>query len=120
MALQLGNVIGKIGGKEVNQIDVDFTSPSSTGSYNVVTVPVPEGKTAKVVLVITAASGTASAGQSPQVRFSESPYFANFAGDFQSGLTVESTGPTTLVATRRNSINSYTASFQGVIYWWEV
>ena len=118
--LALGPVIGKLGGGgvEVSEIPVNFTSPSSMGVYHVVDVPVPEGVTARVVVV-----GTSGIGNT--TRYSSWPrliiggqeiglYYSNVGGS----ATV--TGPTVVEVNRRSTSSSADPSFVGTVYWWEV
>ena len=118
--LVLGPVIGKLGGggAEVSEIPVDFVSSSGTGVKHVVDVPVPEGVTARVVVV-----GTSGIGNT--TRYSSWPrliiggqeiglYYSNVGGS----ATV--TGPTVVEVNRRSTSSSADPSFVGTVYWWEV
>ena len=116
--LVLGPVIGKLGGggAEVSEIPVDFTSPSGTGVYHVVDVPVPEGVTARVMVV--GISGVTTTGYGlPYLRIGGAtvayPVQA-FAGERVV------TGPTVVEVNRRATGSNYDPSFVGTVYWWEV
>ena len=117
--LTLGPVVGKIGGggAEVSEIPVSFTSPSSTGTYHVVDVPVPEGVTARVIVVGTSEATTVNSSLSPELMIGgvtvAYPVQA-FAGE----MVV--TGPTVVEANRRFSPANADPSFVGTVYWWEV
>ena len=112
--LVLGPVIGRLGGGgvEVSEIPVDFTSPSSTGVHHVVTVPVPEGVTARVIVV--GISEGANAAIIPDLMIGgvtvAYPLQA-FAGERVV------TGPTVVEVNRRSTL--YAPSFVGTVYWWE-
>ena len=114
--LTLGPVIGKIGGggAEISEIPVNFTSPSSTGVHHVVDVPVPEGVTARVIVVGTSEADNSTTSSIPYLMIGgvtvAYPLQA-FAGE----MVV--TGPTVVEVRRRSSL--YAPSFVGTVYWWE-
>lgn len=117
--LVLGPVIGKLGGgAEVHAIPVDFVSPSATGVYHVVNVPIPEGVTARVMVVGTSES-TMSQNESGWPRLiiggQEIVSYYNSVG---GSTTV--TGPTVVEVERKNILSSSDPSFVGTVYWWEV
>lgn len=119
--LTLGPVIGRIGGGgvEVSEIPVNFVSSSAYGDLgvqHVVDVPIPEGVTARVIVVgITEATDTGSAFI-PSLRI----------GGVTVGYPLQAfagervvTGPTVVEANRRYSGSSGDPSFVGTVYWWE-
>lgn len=117
--LALGPVIGKLGGggEEVSEIPVDFTSPSSNGVHHVVDVPVPEGVTARVVVVGTSEStDVASYAISDLMIGGATVAYAvqSFAGERVV------TGPTVVEFERRGYGFTVDPSFVGTVYWWEV
>ena len=116
--LVLGPVIGRIGGGgvEVYEIPVDFTSPWGTGTYHVVDVPVPEGVTARVMVV----------GISGATGISETSASYLLIGGVTVGNPVQAfagervvTGPTVVEVNRRGTSSLYDPSFVGTVYWWE-
>ena len=115
--LVLGSIIGTIGGgAEVSEIPVNFVSPSGTGVNHVVDVPVPEGVTARVIVV-----GTSEANNSTQ---SSIPYLR--IGGVTVAYPVQAfagervvTGPTVVEAVRRDVTGRGDPSFVGTVYWWE-
>ena len=117
--LVLGSVIGRIGGggAEISEIPVDFTSPSATGVKHVVDVPVPEGVTARVVVVGTSEATSGNQPYIPYLRIGgvtvAYPVQA-FAGE----MVV--TGPTVVEVYRRFNSSDVDPSFVGTVYWWEV
>ena len=117
--LILGPVIGRLGGggAEISEIPVDFTSPSATGVHHVVTAPVPEGVTARVVVVGTSEATGVGSVSIPYLMIGgvtvAYPLQA-FAGE----MVV--TGPTVVQVNRRSAQSNYDPSFVGTVYWWEV
>ena len=114
--LALGPVIGKLGGGgvEVYEIPVDFTSPSATVVHHVVDVPVPEGVTARVMVVGTSESGIGYA--TPYLRIGGATV-ADAVQAFAGERVV--TGPTVVEVNRRATSSNYDPSFVGTVYWWE-
>ena len=116
--LALGPIIGQLGGgAEVHAIPVNFVSSSGTGVHHVVDVPVPEGVTARVVVV-----GISEATNSTQ---SIIPYLR--IGGVTVAYPVQAfagervvTGPTVVEAVQRGAITTGVPSFVGTVYWWEV
>ena len=117
--LVLGPVIGRIGGggAEVNTIPVDFVSSSGTGVKHVVDVPVPEGVTARVIVVGTSAGMASNKSSWPRLIIGGQDigiYYDSVGG------SVTVTGPTVIEAERRTTSSLYDPSFVGTVYWWEV
>ena len=116
--LTLGPVVGKLGGggAEVSEIPVNFTSPSSKGVHHVVTVPVPVGVTARVIVVGMAEATQPNSTGVPHLVIGgvtvTYPLQA-FAGEMAV------TGPTVVEVNRRSTTSSYDPSFVGTVYWWE-
>ena len=117
--LVLGPVIGKLGGggAEVHTIPVNFTSPSSTGVHHVATVPVPEGVTARVIVVGISEATDRSLPYAPDLMIGgvtvAYPVQA-FAGEMVA------TGPTVVEVNRRYTGSSGDPSFVGTVYWWPI
>ena len=116
--LALGPVIGKLGGgAEVHTIPVDFVSPSSRDVHHVVDVPVPEGVTARVVVVGVSGATTATSTSIPHLMIGgvtvAYPVQA-FAGERTA------TGPTVVEVNRRGNLAEANPSFVGTVFWWEV
>ena len=113
--LTLGPVVGKLGGgAEVHTIPVDFVSSSGQGVKHVVDVPVPEGVTARVI-VIGSADISSSSTSWPRLIIGGQNiglYYSNVGGS----ATV--TGPTVVEAERRATSSQYDPSFVGTVYWW--
>ena len=116
--LSLGPVIGKLGGgAEVHAIPVNFVSPSGTGVHHVVDVPVPEGVTARVVVV--------GVSETESVTSTTIPYL--MIGAVTVAYPVRAfagervvTGPTVVEVNRRRSASAGDPSFVGTVFWWEV
>lgn len=117
--LSLGPVIGTLGGggAEVSEIPVDFTSPSGRGVHHVVTVPVPEGVTARVVVVGVSEVTISTYRIIPSLMI----------GGVTVGYPVQAfagemvvTGPTVVEAERRTLLDTGDPSFVGNVFWWEV
>ena len=116
--LVLGPVIGRIGGGgvEVSEIPVDFTSPSGTGTYHVVDVPVPEGVTARVMVVGMSEATDANSALVAELMIG-GVTVAYPLRAFAAERTV--TGPAAVEVNRKVAIASYDPSFVGTVYWWE-
>ena len=115
--LVLGPVIGKlVGGAEINTIPVDFVSSSGTGVKHVVDVPVPEGVTARVVVVGTSEVKGSSSGSWPMLIIGGQD-IGIYHGSVGGSATVA--GPTVVEVNRRatSSLN-FDPSFVGTVYWW--
>ena len=116
--LTLGPVVGKLGGggAEISEIPVNFTSPSANGVHHVVDVPVPEGVTARVIVVGTSEATDSVSSIIPDLMIGgvtvAYPIQA-FAGERVV------TGPTVVEVTRRYAGSSGGPSFVGTVYWWE-
>ena len=116
--LALGPVIGKLGGgAEVHSIPVDFTSPSGTGTYHVVDVPVPEGVTARVMVVGTSKVEMASGSDKWPRLIIGGQEIGRYFNSVGCHTTV--TGPTALEARRMGTTSYHNPSFVGTVYWWE-
>lgn len=117
--LVLGPVIGRIGGggADISEIPVNFTSPSATGVHHVVDVPVPEGVTARVIVVgtseVTGVSPISAISQLMIGGVTVAYPVQAFAGE----MVV--TGPTVVEVNRRGTLNNFAPSFVGTVYWWE-
>ena len=115
--LVLGPVIGKLGGggAEVHTIPVDFVSPSGSGVKHVVDVPVPEGVTARVIVVGTSAGIASNDNSWPRLIIG-----GHEIGRYHSsvGGSATVTGPTVVEADRRSTSSLYDPSFVGTVYWW--
>ena len=118
--LVLGPVVGKLGGggAEVNTIPVDFVSSSGTGVKHVVDVPVPEGVTARVVVVGTSGIGDTMRSPSWPRLIIGGQDIGQYYKDVGGSATV--TGPTVVEVNRRSTSSSADPSFVGTVYWWEV
>ena len=115
--LSLGPVIGTLGGgAEVHEIPVDFVSSSGTGAKHVVDVPVPEGVTARVIVVGTAAGVTVAATSTIPYLIIGGVTVAYPVQAFAGEMVV--TGPTVVEVNRRDA-RQYDPSFAGTVYWWE-
>lgn len=116
--LVLGSIIGTIGGgAEVHAIPVDFVSPSATGVHHVVNVPIPEGVTARVMVVGTSESTMAQSESSWPRLIIGGQEIVSYYNSVGGSTTV--TGPTALEARRMNILPSSDPSFVGTVYWWE-
>lgn len=123
--LQLGPVIGRIGGAgaEVSEIPVNFTSPSSAGTYHVADVPVPEGKQARVIVLVYSASTSITTNTSVLPRlYIGGNGLALYSSDnnYQYAAISIVTGPVAVEVERRSTSSLYDPSFVGEIFWWEV
>ena len=116
--LALGPVIGKLGGgAEVHSIPVDFTSPSGTGTYHVVDIPVPEGVTARVMVVGTSAVEMSQVSDSWPRLIIGGQEIGRYFNSVGCRATV--TGPAVLKVRRMGNIYYHDPSFVGTVYWWE-
>ena len=110
--LTLGPVVGKLGGgAEVHTIPVDFVSPSGSGVEHVVDVPVPEGVTARVIVVGITEGMASIADRWPRLIIGGQD-IGRYHGSVGGSATV--TGPTVVEV---NQIG-YNPSFVGTVYWW--
>ena len=114
--LLLGPVVGRLGGggAEVHAIPVNFVSSSGNGVKHVVDVPVPEGVTARVVVV-----GSADISSS-NVSWPRLIIGGQDIGIYHNsvGGSATVTGPTVVEAERRSTSSQYDPSFVGTVYWW--
>ena len=117
--LVLGSIIGTIGGggAEVSEIPVNFTSPSGTGVKHVVDVPVPEGVTARVMVVGTSESTMSQSESSWPRLIIGGQDIGSYYNSVGGSATV--TGPTVVEVERMNILSSSDPSFVGTVYWWE-
>ena len=115
--LTLGPVIGKLGGG-VESIPVDFVSPSSSGVYDVVAVPAPEGVATHVVVATetTNVTGTNQALH-PQMII-DGVELGSVPVRVASGVSLVVHGPTHVQVTRKATTNAYDPSFTGAVYYW--
>lgn len=111
-------LVGTLGGGKVSKIDVNFTGQSSTGTYDVVTVPIPSGVPHLVALEMkTMASTPYSQYSSPKIFFNavdKGFYSSNIGpgdmvGVFDSAVTIK--------AQRNGSAERYSAAFTGTVYY---
>ena len=116
------DLIGRIGGGgvEVHQIPVNFVSPSDRGMYHVADVPVPDGKQARVIVLMYSSSATTPSTSSSPWLYIGGNFITAYTSDYQSGATSTVTGPVAVEVERRGSISNYDPSFVGDIFWWEV
>ena len=116
--LKLGPVVGKLGGggAEVHTIPVDFVSSSGTGVNHVVDVPVPEGVTARVMVVGTSGIGNTTRSSSwPRLIIGGQEIGSYYKG---VGGSATVTGPTVVEVNRRSTSSSADPSFVGTVYYW--
>lgn len=115
--LTLGPVIGKLGGgAEISEIPVNFVSPSGSGTYDVITVPVPEGKPHCVAYLI----------HSTSVGSSATSYYPILYIDGESKGRVYSTGggsvtsqsPVLIQIQRTTNNSNGNPSHTGTVYYW--
>ena len=116
--LVLGPVIGRIGGggAEISEIPVNYVSSSGTGVKHVVDVPVPEGVTARVVVVGTSEATSGNQSYVPYLRIG-GVTVAYIVKAFAGEMVV--TGPTVVEVVRRFNSANVDPSFVGTVYWWE-
>lgn len=110
--LILGPVVGKIGGAEVETIDI----PRTTSSGNRVTVTlhpleVPEGETWLVSLVGEVTVGSSSS--TPVIQMGSTSAAASGAGSSEFGISTVLTAPTTL--TMRRTTGGASDSIEGTL-----
>ena len=113
------DLIGRIGGGgTVDTIDVNFANPSSNGTYDVVTVPVPSGVPHLVALEMETMDAVGNlVGSIPQIFFnaidkgcySNAVSSGDMAGVFDA--------PVTIRARRNSSSTSNSAAFTGTVYY---
>lgn len=114
--------VGKTGGgQKVHTIPIDYTAPSSSGTYDVVTVPIPSGVAATVCLFMTSSNATTATGPSsrPTVTFGSYVDVVYSTTSAPWGASVVSNGPITVKSSRNSPISSNDPSFKGFILWWE-
>lgn len=112
-------LVGILGGGKVNTIDINFAGPSSTGTYDVITVPIPSGVPHLVALEMkTMEATTTTVGACPRILFntidkglySTGVGPGDMVGVFNSAVTIR--------AQRNNSGGAYTsAAFTGTVYY---
>ena len=111
-------LVGKLGGGKVEKIDVNFVNPSSNGTYDVVTVPIPEGVPHLVVLKMKTmeATGTIN-GFSPKILFdtADKGYYSNSLSTFSAGGVHSST--MVIKAQRNGGTSPSSAGFTGTVYY---
>lgn len=116
--LVLGSIIGTIGGgAEVSEIPVNFTSPSGTGTYHVVDVPIPAGVTARVMVVGTSESTMGQNESSWPSLIIGGQEIVSYYNSVGGSTTV--TGPTVIEVGRKSILSTSDPSFVGTVYWWE-
>ena len=116
------DLIGRIGGggAEVHQIPVNFVSSSSTGMKHVADVPVPEGKQARVIVLVYSTSINGTLANNLPRLYIGGNYITDYREDYRIGATSTVTGPVAVEVERRSASGSYDPSFVGDIFWWEV
>lgn len=111
-------LVGTLGGGKVSKIDINFAEPSSNGTYDVVTVPIPSGVPHLVALEMKTIAGNTNSPQlAPRIFFNEvnkgvySTYFGpgNVVGIFDSAVTIK--------AQRNSTAPSASAAFTGTVYY---
>lgn len=111
-------LVGTLGGGKVSKIDIDFANPSSDGTYDVVTVPIPSGVPHLVALEMKTMGGRGDdTYYAPSIFFNEvneGVYSTKFGpgdtvGIFDSAVTIK--------ARRRSYIEAYSAAFTGTVYY---
>ena len=115
--LQLGPVIGKIGGASVESIPIDFVSPSGKGTYDVMTVPVPAGKRCRMMVTINSPINNTNMGSYPELIIGGENMGKFFDGACGASKIV--TGPALIQVRRVSSSATFDPSFTGTAYWWE-
>ena len=109
-------LVGQLGGGKVGKIEINFVSPSSMGTYDVVTVPIPAGVPHIVVLEMkTIEATTTSANLAPNIYFgtvNKGAYSTSF-GPFSAGGAHSSP---VVIKAQRNSTGT-SASFTGTVYY---
>ena len=111
-------LVGILGGGKVTSIDVNFPNPSSDGTYDVVTVPIPSGVPHLVALEMKTMEGSAiTLPSSPRIFFNavdKGVYSTEFGpgdivGVFNSAVTIR--------AQRNRPSASSSAAFTGTVYY---
>ncbi|MGN0095031.1 MAG: hypothetical protein ACI38U_03105 [Corynebacterium sp.] len=116
MPYELGPVVGTIGSR-VESIPVSFVSPSASGLYPVLTVPVPQGKNTRVTLIVetTSATGT-NLNSLPDLIIGGVEAGKMVSG--ACGASVVMDHPTLIQVRRTSTSNAYAPSFTGTVYCW--
>lgn len=109
-------LVGTLGGGKVSKIDVNFANPSSAGTYDVVTVPIPSGVPHLVALEMkTIAGGGDDTYYAPSIFFNEvnkGVYSTKFGPGDIVGI---SDSAVTIKVHRKSS--AYSAAFTGTVYY---
>ena len=119
MALQLGPVIGTIGGGEVTTTAVSGESSSGTTWETIHTVTVPAGETWLIAAVGDLASTTSNSSRQGLLRIGDQPH-AEVVGTTPQpvGVAAVSAGPAeiTIQLSNASNIASPGAVFDGTVY----
>lgn len=122
MTVSLGPVVGKVGGgTEIHRIDVPSYSTGDS-SKDLVTVPVPTGKTAKVAVSfrVTGSGGT-SATNYPTMIVGGATLQVGSSSPIWGGVVADVSGPTIIRHSRTTSSSAYAFPVTDfVVYWWLV
>lgn len=109
-------LVGKLGGGKVEKIQINFANPTSNGTHDVVTVPIPEGVPHLIVLEMKTmeASGTTYL---PNLYFGtlNKGSYSTTSGPFSTGGVRSS--PVTIKAQRNGSSSASSAAFTGTVYY---
>lgn len=109
-------LVGKLGGGKVEKIDINFVSPAANGTYDVVTVPIPEGEAHLVVLKMKTMESTGTINN-PEIYFNtvgKGTYSNNFpplntGGAYSHAVTIK--------AQRKGTGSAASAAFTGTVYY---
>ena len=116
-----GQLIGVLdgGGAEVHQIPVNYTEPpSDPGMRHVANVPIPEGKQARVIVLMYSVVTSSTTYSRLPALYIGGNFITRYSGQYKFGGASTVTGPVAVEVERRDT--SATPSFVGEIFWWEV
>lgn len=109
-------LVGTLGGGKVTEIPVNFTSPTETGTYDVITVPIPEGRPHRVIYIVNSTSVTTTAMSSfPEILIDG---VSKVTFQKSTGVSVTSQSPIH-IQIKRNAAGAYAdPSHTGTVYYW--
>lgn len=117
--LRLGPPVGSLGGAQVESMLLELDVPNGSGEHPVATLPIPEGKRCRVVVIIdSAVGGGNNVGNLPELRIG-GVLVTKYSRDFLGGGGVVVTGPVAITSTAMGGSVTSNPSFTGTAYWWE-
>ena len=111
-------LVGILGGGKVSTIDINFANPSSNGTYDVVTVPIPHGVPHLVALEMKTMEATSASRTSCPSIFFGTIDKGCYSTVISSGDMVGVFSRAVTIRANRNSIGeNNSAAFTGTVYY---